>query len=125
LSGRTTRPQAPAPGERALVALEALLAAQRNAMTAGDLAALEQSHTRIHALLSDPDWRHDAARVRSPVRLRTALKSAAINAGLAARGEAHAARALSALGAAPGLYTPSGGLKGGAYPPAGPRGLSA
>jgi hypothetical protein len=129
LSGRTPQLQAPAPDERALgalEALEALLLVQRKAMTAGDLAGLEQSQTRIHALLGDAAWRHEAARSRSPARLRTALKSAAINAGLAARGEAHAARALSALGATPGLYTPSGGLSGGSYPPAGPaRGLSA
>jgi Ser/Thr protein kinase RdoA (MazF antagonist) len=105
-------PPGPAAGERAIAALEALLGAQRAAMLAADVAALADAHGRIHALLSDPGWRRDAARLRSPLRVRTALKAAAINAGLAARGEAQAARALAALGVAPGLYTASGGLGG-------------
>jgi len=127
VSQRSSRPQAPGPGERALGALEALLATQRQAMTAGDLPALEQAHGRIHALLADPAWRGDAARTRSTTRLRTALKAAALNAGLAARGEAHAARALAALGASPALYTATGGFSGGGFPGAGgtSRGLSA
>ncbi len=127
MTERKTRPQTPGPGERALGALEALLATQRQAMAAGDLPALEQVHGRIHALLADPAWRRDAARTRSTTRLRTALKSAALNAGLASRGEAHAARALSALGASPAFYTASGGFAGGSFPSAsgGARGLSA
>jgi hypothetical protein len=104
-----------------------MLADQRNAMASGDLPALEQVNAGIHALLADPDWRRDAARTRTGPRLRTALKSAAINAGLAARGEAHAARALSALGATPALYTATGSIAGSGFPPAGgpSRGLSA
>jgi hypothetical protein len=127
LSERASRPQAPAAGERALGALETLLAAQRRALVAGDLPELEQSHVRIHAMLSDPAWRQDAARARSPARLRAAMTSAAVNAGLAARGEARAARALSALGATPGLYTASGGLAGASRPVGArpDRGLSA
>jgi len=112
MSARAARQPAAAPGERALSALEALLALQRQAMIAGDLPALEDSHTRIHALLSDPEWRRDAARVRSQLRLRAAIKTAAINVGLAARGEAQAARSLAALGIAPGLYNATGGLSG-------------
>jgi hypothetical protein len=105
-------PSGPAAGERAIAALEALLGAQREAMLAADVAALAELHPRIHALICDAGWRRDAARVRSPLRVRTALKTAAINAGLAARGEAQAARALAALGAAPGLYTATGALGG-------------
>jgi hypothetical protein len=124
MSARAPRLQQPAPGDRAIGALEALLAVQRQAMAAGDLPALEQSHARIHAMLSDAGWRRDAARTRSTTRLRTALKAAALNAGLAARGEAHAARTLSALGVSPGLYGARGSFAAGA--PGGPsRGLSA
>lgn len=112
MNARAARQPAAAPGERALGALEALLALQRQAMIAGDLPALEDSHTRIHALLSDPEWRRDAARARSQLRLRAAIKTAAINVGLAARGEAQAARSLAALGIAPGLYDATGGLSG-------------
>jgi hypothetical protein len=110
-----------------LGALETLLATQRQALAAGDLTALEQAHARIHAMLSDPGWRRDAARTRSTTRLRTALKRAALNAGLAARGEAHAARALSSLGVSPGLYNASGGLAAGVPPAHGgsSRGVSA
>lgn len=107
---RAVRAPAPAAAGKAIGALEALLETQRRAMIAGDLAALGDTSARIHALLSDPAWRRDAARSRDPVRVRTALKTAAVNAGLAARGEAHAARALSALGTAPSLYTASGAL---------------
>jgi hypothetical protein len=120
-SARAARPAATA-SERAIGALEALLGEQRVAMVAGDVAALQSVHDRIHTLLSDAAWRRDAARGRSPLRVRAALKAAAINAGLAARGEAQAARSLSAMGAAPALYTASGALG-----PHGarPRGLTA
>ena len=113
MSTRAVRqpPQA-GPGERALSALEALLLVQRQAMVAGDLPALEASHGRIHAMLSDPQWRRDAARARSQPRLRAAIKTAAINVGLAARGEAQAARSLAALGIAPGLYNAAGSVSG-------------
>jgi hypothetical protein len=110
MSSRVARQPAAGPGERALSALEALLALQQQAMVAGDLPALEGSHARIHAMLSDPEWRRDAARARSQLRLRAAIKTAAINAGLAARGEAQAARSLAALGIAPDLYNATGGL---------------
>jgi hypothetical protein len=115
-------PRGTGPGERALQALETLLDAQRRAMTTGDVSAMEQAHAQIHALLSDAGWRRDAARGRSQPRLRAALKAAALNAGLAARGEAQAARALAALGVTPGLYTATGGYAGGANPA---RGVSA
>ena len=108
-TARAARPAATA-SERAIGALEALLGEQRAAMVAGDVAALGSVHARIHALLSDAAWRGDAACGRSPMRVRAALKAAAINAGLAARGEAQAARSLSAMGAAPALYTASGAL---------------
>jgi DNA-binding GntR family transcriptional regulator len=119
---RAVRAPAPAAAEKAIGTLEALLETQRRAMIAGDVPALGDASARIHALLSDPAWRRDAARSRDPLRVRTALKTAAVNAGLAARGEAHAARALSALDAAPSLYTASGalGAQGGR-----PRGVSA
>jgi hypothetical protein len=107
---RPARAPSAAAAQKAVDALEALLDAQRRAMVAGDVRALDASSARIHALLSDPAWRREAARSRDPVRVRTALKTAAVNAGLAARGEAHAARALSALGATPALYTASGAL---------------
>ncbi|MFN7645176.1 MAG: hypothetical protein ACK5PW_19175 [Burkholderiales bacterium] len=104
------RPQPTTAGERALAALETLLEAQRSAMSAGDLAAMQDAHAGIHGLLSNPAWRRDAALGPSQIRVRAALKAAAINAGLAARGEAHAARALAALGERPSLYTASGAL---------------
>jgi len=109
-------PRGAGPGERALQALEALLEAQRQALTAGDLAGMERAHARIHSLLSDAGWRRDAARGRSQPRLRTALKAAALNAGLAARGEAQTARALAALGVSPSLYTATGAYAGGTHP---------
>jgi hypothetical protein len=120
-----TRPRtlpAHAAGERALAALETLLETQRRAMSAGDVGAMQAAHADIHGLLSNPAWRRDAARVPSQTRVRAALQSAAINAGLAARGEAHAARALAALGGAPSLYTATGGLGARSGPS---RGLSA
>ena len=109
-AARARQQPAPAAGGRALAALETLLEAQRRAMSAGDLAAMQTAHASIHGLLSDPAWRRDAARSGARTRVQAALKSAAINAGLAARGEAHAARALAALGQSPSLYTASGAL---------------
>jgi len=121
-AARARQQPATAAGGRALAALETLLEAQRRAMSAGDLAAMQTAHAGIHGLLSDPAWRRDAARSGAPIRVQAALKSAAINAGLAARGEAHAARALAALGQSPSLYTATGalGAKSGSS-----RGLSA
>jgi hypothetical protein len=69
-----------AAGERALAALEALLEAQRRAMSAGDLAAMQDAHANLHGLLSNPAWRRDAARAPSQIRVQAALKAAAINA---------------------------------------------
>jgi hypothetical protein len=99
-------------GERALNALEQLLHSQREAMVAGDLVALQGAHARIHALLNNPSWQRDAAKVTSVNRLRNALRTAAVNAGLAARGEAQAARALATLGVgqAPGVYNAAGSM---------------
>lgn len=117
--GEPSRPAAP---ERAIEALERLLDAQRAALVDGDVAGLEAAHARIHALLSDPDWKRAAARDRSPQRVRDALRAAALNAGLAARGEAQAARALAAMGLGPSVYTSKGALGGRGGPS---RGLSA
>lgn len=103
-----------AAAERAIGALEALLAAQRAALVAGDVGALSATHSRINTLLSDPAWRRDVARGRSPQRVRAALRAAALNAGLAARGEAQAARALAAIGHVPSVYTARGALDAGA-----------
>jgi len=99
-------------GERALNALEQLLHSQREAMVAGDLVALQGAHAKIHALLNNPSWQRDAAKGTSVNRLRNALRSAAVNAGLAARGEAQAARALATLGVgqAPGVYNAAGSM---------------
>jgi hypothetical protein len=99
-------------GERALNALEQLLHSQREAMVAGDLVALQGAHARIHALLNNPSWQRDAAKGTSVNRLRNALRTAAVNAGLAARGEAQAARALATLGVgqAPGVYNAAGSM---------------
>lgn len=96
--------------DRAIEALERLLDDQRAALVAGDVPTLEAVHARIHALLSDPDWKRAAARASSPRRVRDALRAAALNAGLAARGEAQAARALAAIGQAPSVYTAKGAL---------------
>lgn len=102
------------PGLRALDALEAALAEQRDAMVAGDLAAIERASARLGALLADRSWRLDAALTSPPARrrLRDALVAASVNAGIAARGDAHAARALAAIGVSPGLYTASGAWGG-------------
>lgn len=106
----SSRPQPATAGESALAALESLLAAQRTAMSAGDTGAMQAAQESIHTLLSNPAWRRDAALDPSHQRVRAALQSAAINAGLAARGEAHAARALTALGGSLSLYTATGAL---------------
>jgi len=109
-------------GKRALQALESLLESQRQAMTAGDLSAMEHARSQIHALLSDPSWRREAARSAAPPRLLASRGAAALNAGLAARGEAQAVRALAALGVTAGLYDAGGGYAGGSNPT---RGISA
>jgi hypothetical protein len=106
----SSRPLPATASERALAALEILLEAQRAAMSAGDTGAMQTAQEGIHGLLSNPAWRRDAALGRSQQRVRAALQSAAINAGLAARGEAHAARALTALGGSLSLYTATGAL---------------
>jgi hypothetical protein len=95
-----------------LNALEQLLHSQREAMVAGDLVALQGAHAKIHALLNNPSWQRDAAKGTSVNRLRNALRTAAVNAGLAARGEAQAARALATLGVgqAPGVYNAAGSM---------------
>lgn len=110
-----TRPHAPGPAAStsaggAIESLERLLEAQRRALVDADLGALGTLHDRIHALITDPSWRRAAARDISMPRVRAALRQAAINAGVAARGEANAARALAALGVASALYTPTGAL---------------
>ena len=101
-----------AAGERALNALEQLLHSQREAIVAGDLGALQGAHAKIHALLNNPGWQRDAAKGTSVNRLRSALRTAAVNAGLAARGEAQAARALATMGVgqAPGVYNAAGSM---------------
>ena len=101
-----------AAGERALNALEQLLHSQREAIVTGDLGALQGAHAKIHALLNNPSWQRDAAKGTSVNRLRNALRTAAVNAGLAARGEAQAARALATLGVgqAPGVYNAAGSM---------------
>ncbi len=102
------------PGLRALDALQAAIAEQRDAMVAGDLPAIERASARLAALLADRAWRQDAALSAPPARrrLRAALLAASVNAGVAARGDAHAARTLAAMGVSPGLYTASGGWGG-------------
>jgi hypothetical protein len=108
--------------DAAVDTLGALLDALRAAMVAGDLPALEDVRARIQGVLSDPAWRRDAACGADPARLREALALAGVGAGLAARGESHAARALATLAPAPSLYTASGalGARGG-----GSRGVAA
>jgi len=102
----------PGAGERALNALEQLLHTQREAIVSGDLGALQSAHAQIHALLNNPGWQRDAAKGNSVNRLRSALRTAAVNAGLAARGEAQAARALATMGVgqAPGVYNAAGSM---------------
>ena len=92
----------------ALDALRALLDAQREALVAGRVDALDAANSRLRTLLADPAWQRDAA--RTPRALRELLGAANLNAGLAARGDAQAARTLAMLGATPALYTAAGGL---------------
>ena len=99
---------APTRSAPALDALGALLAAQRDALVSGRADALESVNTRLRTLLADPAWQRDAA--RAPRALRELLAGASLNASLAARGDAQAARTLAMLGATPSLYTAAGGL---------------
>ncbi len=102
------------PGLRALDALEAVLREQQRAMVAGDLPAIERAGARLGAVLADRTWRQDPA-LATPAarrRLREVMRSAAVNAAVAARGDAHAAGMLEAIGVAPGLYTASGSRGG-------------
>lgn len=99
-----------ADGDTAIERLETLLGGLRAAMVDGDVAALEASRAGMQALLSDAAWRRAVAREVGPARLRELLRHVTVDAGLAARGEAYAARALSALTRAPSLYTASGAL---------------
>ena len=116
----TTHSAQEAAADRAIAALEGLLAQQRTAMVDGDVTAMQAAQSRLHALLINPAWQKDAARTRSAERLRAGLRAVAVNADLAARGEAQATRGLSALGAAPALYGSAGALS-----PRGPLGTSA
>jgi hypothetical protein len=108
-------------GTRALDALESTLHAHREAMTAGDLPAMDATQARIRALLSDPHWRACARADAVADRLRGALRDTALDASLAARGQSHAGRALAALGLGPQVYTPAGSLARAADTPHGPR----
>jgi hypothetical protein len=99
-----------AAADRAIAALEGLLSQQRDAMVTGDLQAMQAAQARLHALLSHPAWQKEAARTRSAERLRAGLQAVAVNADLAARGDAHARRGLSALGAGPAVYGAGGNL---------------
>lgn len=103
-------PRSGTSGERAIAALEGLLTRQRHALAAGELQALETATGQIQALTANAAWRRDVARDVAPQRLRAALAAVSINAALAVRGETQAARALAALGVAPGLYTAAGAL---------------
>ena len=124
-SARTETALEDAPG-RAISALEALLAAQRQALVSGDLDAIRSAQTSIHALLVNPGWQREAAKLRSKDRLREAMQSLALNAQLAARGESAALRGLNAMSGTPALYGAGGSmLKGpGGFQRTG-RGLSA
>ncbi len=98
--------------DAAVDSLGARLDALRAAMIAGDVPAIEEARARLQALLSDPAWRQDASRGTAPARLEAALRRIAVDAALAARGEAYSARALAALAPSPSpsLYTSSGAL---------------
>jgi hypothetical protein len=100
----------PDAGHRAAAALERLLEQQRTALVAGDLESMQATQARMHALLVNPAWQRDAARCRDGERLRAGLRAVAVNADLAARGDAQATRGLSALGAAPAVYGSAGAL---------------
>ena len=99
-------PAAPA----ALDALKALLDAQRDALVSGEVATIDAVSAQLRALLADPAWQRAAQ--DAPQALRALLAAVNLNAGLAARGDAQAARTLSMLGATPALYTAAGGLGG-------------
>lgn len=87
-----------------MAALQALLEQQTAALGAGDLTALQAVHSRLQSLLAHPAWQRDAALCANPETLRAGLRAMAINADLAARGQAQAARGLAAIGAAPAVY---------------------
>jgi hypothetical protein len=114
-----------AAADRAIAALEGLLAQQRDAMVKGDLQAMQSAQARMHALLSHPAWQKEAVRTRSADRLRAGLQAVAVNADLAARGDAHARRGLSALGAGPAVYGAGGNLSAYAGSARSSRGVSA
>lgn len=97
-------------GGAAIEQLESLLDGLRAAMVAGDVAAMEDSRARMQALLSDAAFRKAVAREAGADSLRALLQHAAVDAGLAARGEAYAARGLSVLTRSSSLYTASGSL---------------
>ena len=107
----TTHSAQEAAADRAIAALEGLLAQQRTAMVDGDMPAMQAAQSRLHTLLINPAWQKDAARTRSAEPLRAGLQAVAVNADLAARGEAHARRGLSALGAAPAQVYGSAGQR--------------
>ena len=109
----------PSAGTRALQALERLLDVQRAALIAGDLTALETTTQQLAALLADAAWQRDAACGPAAPALRQAIGNARASAALAARGESHALRALTALTGRDPLYT-ARGARGTARPP-GPR----
>jgi hypothetical protein len=101
------------PGAGALDALESTLRAHRDAMAAGDLPTMHATQARIRTWLTDPRWRASVRADADAARLRGALRDAALDAALAARGQAHAGRALACLGMGPAVYTPAGSLAAG------------
>lgn len=98
-------------GERAVAALQDLLAQQAVALSAGDLPGLQAVQTRLQSLLAHPAWQRDVALCDKREPLLAGLRAAVVNADLAARGEAHTARALAAMGAAPPVYGDAAGRK--------------
>ena len=114
----------PSAGTRAVQALQRLLDSQRTAIVAGDLAALETTTQQLAALLADVAWQRDAARSPAAPALRRAIGGARASAALAARGESHALRALTALTGRDPLYT-ARGARGTARPPGQRRFVSA
>jgi len=87
-----------------VAALQDLLAQQAVALSAGDLPGLQAVQTRLQSLLTHPAWQRDVALCDQREPLQAVIRAAAVNAGLAARGEAHIARSLAALGAATPIY---------------------
>jgi DNA-binding GntR family transcriptional regulator len=61
----TTLSAQEAAADRAIGALEGLLAQQRTALVEGDVPAMQATQARLHALLINPAWQKDAARTRS------------------------------------------------------------